>query len=178
MTGIGPAGPGTVSAVGSTTGGAQASSGTLAQQAVGAGLCEGFPEGPLSELLRYPDERQRTRQETLDMSDEAADELGLDFSDKAALARSMAALVDATTTYAADVYRIAVALLANNDSDSPDVVHEAFGNTSWRERLDDATKPLLESGLSRQTAQEFIRAVETAARTIESDRKTLPNPSR
>ncbi len=176
MTVIRPAGPGPVSVVGSTTGSASASGSSLAQQAVGAGLCEGFPEGPLSELLRYPDEKHHSRQETLDMSDEAADELGLDFSDKAALARSMAALVDATTTYAADVYRIAVALLASNGSDAPDVVHEAFGNTSWRERLDEATRPLLENGLSRQTAQDFIRAVEMAARTIEADRKTLPKP--
>ncbi len=177
MTSIRATGPGNISTVSSSTGTTSSPGNSLGQKAVGAGLCEGFPQGPLSELLRYPDEHQHSRQETLDQADDAADELGLDFSDKAALARSMAALVDATTTYAADVYRIAVALLATNNSDAFDVVHEAFGNSSWRERLDDAIKPLLETGLSQQTAQTFIRAVETAAHKIEQDRTALPKPA-
>jgi hypothetical protein len=174
MSSIRPSGPGAVSAVSGGGGAGKTSGASLAEQALSAGMSEGFPQGPLSELLRYPDERQRSRQDALDLADEAADEHGLDFSDKAALARSMAALVEATTTYSAEVYRIAIALLASSDSEAVDVVHDTFGSSSWRERLDEAVRPMRAVGLSAQTAQEFIGAIETAARQIETARKALP----
>ncbi len=174
MSSIRPSGPGPVSAVSGGGGASKISGASLAEQALSAGMSEGFPEGPLSELLRYPDERQRSKQDALDLADEAADEQGLDFSDKAALARSMTALVQATTTYSAEVYRIAIALLAASDSEAFDVVHDSFGSSSWRERLNDAVRPMHDIGLSASTAQAFISAIESAARQIEAARKALP----
>jgi hypothetical protein len=144
---------------------------SLAAQAISAGLCEGFPDGPLSDLLRYPDERQRSRQQVLDECETEAAEL--DPLDKAALGRAVQGLIEATRRYAKAMYQKSLAELAASTSDAPDVMHEIFGERSWKDQLDVALAPLAGVALSPTTVVDFIRAIESAARSVEAAQKAL-----
>jgi hypothetical protein len=175
--GVSGAGAVTSGPVGSGGGSSAAAGTTLSDSALGAGLSEGFPQGPLGELLRYPDERKRKKKDALELAEEMAEEAGLEFADRAALARAAGRLVDATHRYAQDVYKLAVSLVEGSNSEAVDIVHEAFGNRSWKDLLDEASAPLIGLELNVAKAQDFILATESVAERIESTRASLPQQS-
>jgi hypothetical protein len=173
MTSIRPSGPEAIPLPSSAAsiGQGLATAPSLGAQAVSAGLCEGFPDGPLSELLRYPDDRQRSQQQVLEALEDEA--VALDLHDRAALGRAVNRLIEATRRYAKYMYQKTLALLEASTSEAPDVMHEVFGERSWRDSLDAALAPLTGINLSPENVTEFIKAIDGATRGVEAAQQAL-----